>query len=148
MCDGQSALREFSREVASDHLPAPSLSLNSPTVTDAALLPHVPLSPQWILSLLNEMRTSLWLRGGKQLTNDGKKGGVEGAQDGIKKREGGILCNGVENTKDRQTHAFVIFVSLRPLPHPQQLPFCLWFPVSLFSWSSKPSLFCFTFRVK
>lgn len=69
-------------------------------------------------------------------------------EDGIEKREGGILCNGVENTKDRQTHAFVIFVSLRPLPHPHLLPFCLLFPVSLFSWSFKSSLFCFTFRVK
>lgn len=31
-------------------------------------------------------------------------------EDGMEKGEGGILCNMVENTKERKTHAFVIFV--------------------------------------
>lgn len=50
-------------------------------------------------------------------------------EEGIEKREGGILCNRVENTKERQTHAFVIFVFLHPLPPP---PVHLLFPASLF----------------
>lgn len=66
-------------------------------------------SPRWTLSHLDEARTSLWLCGADQLTNDREEGRSE---EGIEKREGGILCNGVENTKERQAHAFVIFVFL------------------------------------
>lgn len=46
----------------------------------------------------------------------GRREELRESEEGIEKREGGILCNGVENTKERRTHAFVIFVFLHPPP--------------------------------
>lgn len=48
----------------------------------------------------------------------GRREELRDRKEGIEKREGGILCNGVENTKERQTHAFVIFVPPPPLLFP------------------------------
>lgn len=64
----------------------------------------------------------------------GRREELRESEEGIEKREGGILCNGVENTKERQTHAFVIFVFLHPLFPTHLLLRCLLFPVSLFFW--------------
>lgn len=69
----------------------------------------------------------------------------ERARKGLRRGKDGILCNGVENTKERRTHVFVIFVSLHPLPPPHLFLLCLWFPVSLFVADLNP--LCLTFRV-
>ena len=117
----------------------PLLSKVTDAAANAALLP---LSPQWTLSHSDEARTSSGLCGADQLTNDREEGGAE---EGIKKREGGILCNGVESTKERhQAHAFVICGFLHPplpssilppsLSHLQgQVTFvyCLWIEIVL-----------------
>lgn len=53
--------------------------------------------------------------------------GGAGSQEGSgKSRKGGILCNRAENTKETQTHAFVISVLIhqRPPPHPASSPLC------------------------
>lgn len=49
---------------------------------------------------------------------------MTGGEGGAEGEGGGILCNRVESTKERRTHAFVIFVLLLPslVPH---LPFLL-----------------------
>ncbi len=39
-----------------------------------------------------------------------RREGLRESEEGIERREEGILRNGVENTKERQAHAFVIFV--------------------------------------
>lgn len=106
-----------------------------------SLLPS--LLSQWTLSHLDEARTSLWLCGADRLTNDREEGGAEGeSEEGIEEREGRILCNGVENTKERQTHAFVIFVSLHPpTPHPPHPPSLSLVPCLSFCSRFKPCLF-------
>lgn len=104
--------------------------------------------PRFPLSLSGLWAT--WMRreqvcGSVELTSwpmTGRREELRESEEGIEKREGGILCNGVENTKERRTHAFVIFVVLHPPaplhPFPSLVP-CLPF---LFSF------LCITFRVK
>lgn len=78
--------------------------------------------------------------GAHQLTNDREEGG---ADEGIKNREGGILCNGVGSTKERhQAHAFVIFAT-PPSLHPSSLSvscsLSLFFAADLISLPVSPS---------
>ncbi len=127
---GVSALWEFSREAA-DHLPPPLLTGSAPKwlmLTATLLLPFLasfPSADSEPLGWGENKFAALWSRPADQWQGGGRSWGRP--RKGLRR---GILCNGVENTKERQAHAFVIFVFLRSLPPPLFLscslsPFCV-----------------------
>lgn len=120
------SLRNDDVPVRVQHLPPPLLTL---TVPVAECHPAAPLFPLLLPSVDPEPLRLEWEqvcgfveRASRPMT-EGRRRREElrESEEGIERREWGILCNGVENTKEGLTHAFVIFVFVHPPSLPSSL---------------------------